>query len=249
MPKSQIANYKTKVETICIGDISFQICTLADRDQSPAPESLPSSQINLPTEAISSAIWSYFGTIWPSGLVLADAMSQYPIGGKKILEIGSGIALASLVLHQRGGNITVSDYNPMVESFLLENVAINQLPPLKFQQSDWTQANSQLGKFDLIIGSDILYERGHPQIIADFIDRHISDSGQIIIVDPGRDHHRKFYQVMMAQGYCYSEEKIRDRYPDSSASRGRIMTYSRSFQTEPCEGGVPESPANRPNLP
>jgi hypothetical protein len=47
--------------------------------------------------------------------------------GKRILEVGAGLALASLVVHRRGGDITASDYHPLIPDFLKENLRLN--PP------------------------------------------------------------------------------------------------------------------------
>ena len=43
-----------------------------------------------------------------------------------------------------------------------------------------------LGSFDLIIGSDILYERGHAALLAAMILRHAQPSAEVLITDPGR---------------------------------------------------------------
>ncbi|OLP18634.1 hypothetical protein BST81_10135 [Leptolyngbya sp. 'hensonii'] len=214
-------NYQVKFETIQVGNAIFEIRTLANQYQYPEADRAPEK------DGISAALWPYFGVIWPSGRMLADTMSWFPIAGKKILEIGSGIALASMVVHQRGGDIIVSDYNPMVEVFLLENIALNHLPPLPFQLSDWAKANPLLGKFDLIIGSDILYERDHPQLLAAFIECHANAQMEVIIVDPGRKHHRKFSREMGDRGYLCAEETLQNTNPDGTTYRGRLLTYQR----------------------
>lgn len=61
---------------------------------------------------ISSATWPLFGIVWASGTVLAHLMAEQEIDGLRILEVGCGIALASLVLNQRHANITATDYHP-----------------------------------------------------------------------------------------------------------------------------------------
>ena len=111
---------------------------------------------------------------------------------KRILEIGCGIGLPSLVVKRLGGDITASDYHPLAQSFLLENTALNSLAPIRFRTGNWSTPNQNLGKFDLIIGSDILYEHQHVELISSFIDHHASSRVNIVIVDPGRGSHRAF---------------------------------------------------------
>ncbi len=54
-------------------------------------------------------------------------MCEFPIAGKRILEVGCGIGLCSLVLQQRGADITASDYHPVAEKFLRHNTDLNGL--------------------------------------------------------------------------------------------------------------------------
>ena len=53
---------------------------------------------------ISSAQWSLFGVLWKSSEVLAHEMANFPIQGKRILEVGCGLALSSLLLNARRHN-------------------------------------------------------------------------------------------------------------------------------------------------
>ena len=67
---------------------------------------------------ISAANWSLFGVVWDSSQILARLMVDFEIDGKRILELGCGMALSSLLLNRRGGDITATDYHPEAEAFL-----------------------------------------------------------------------------------------------------------------------------------
>ena len=54
-----------------------------------------------------------------------------------MLEIGCGLALASLACHRLGMDITASDRHPLVEGFLHANLALNRLAPLRYRHGDW----------------------------------------------------------------------------------------------------------------
>lgn len=43
------------------------------------------------------------------------------------------------------------------------------MPPTNYQPGNWASLQSHLGLFDLIIGSDVLYERDEAGILAHFI--------------------------------------------------------------------------------
>ena len=62
-------------------------------------------------------------TLRTAGRVLAQAMSSFDVAGKRILELGCGLGLSSLVLHRRKADITASDHHPLVEEFLTYNAA------------------------------------------------------------------------------------------------------------------------------
>jgi methylase of polypeptide subunit release factors len=61
------------------------------------------------------------------------------------LELGCGLALASLVIHRRGGDVTASDCHPLTEAFLKENLRLNHLPPMKYRTGNWGRAVSDMG--------------------------------------------------------------------------------------------------------
>ena len=59
-------------------------------------------------------------------------MFDYEIEGVRVMEVGCGIGLASLVLNYRNADITSTDYHLEVESFLQENTKLNNGPEIPF---------------------------------------------------------------------------------------------------------------------
>lgn len=176
---------------------------------------------------ISSAQWSLFGVVWPSSEVLAHFMFDFDIKGKRILEIGCGIGLTSLLLNQRKADITATDYHPEAEAFLLKNTKLNDDVSIPFIRTDWADEFSKLGEFDLIIGSDILYEQEHSALLSEFINQHAKSQCEIIIVDPGRGRHANFSKKMLNLGYSHSQFKPEDADYLDKEFKGRIIRYSR----------------------
>jgi len=177
---------------------------------------------------ISSAQWSLFGVVWPSGKVLAHLMQSYAIEGKRILDVGCGLGLASLVLSQRSADVTATDYHPEVESFLQVNIAMNGGKEIPFFRTDWADEQTELGRFDLIIGSDLLYEKEHIALLANFIKQRANDRCEVVIVDPGRGKLNRFTREMEQDGFTYSAESPQNtsEYLDDPF-KGKIIYYSR----------------------
>ena len=184
---------------------------------------------------ISSAAWPLFGLLWPSGAQLAAHMvARPPAAGFTVLEIGCGLALASLACHRLGMDITASDRHPLTEAFLRTNLALNGLAPLRYRHGDWAMAPAAVpgqrvsGRYDLIIGSDLLYERDAGATLAAFIDQHSGPAGEVRIVDPDRGNRPAFNRQMSDQGFAVCEERL-DRAATSLAVayKGRVLTYRR----------------------
>lgn len=156
---------------------------------------------------IPRASWPLFGVIWESSEVLAHLMDSYDIAGKRILEVGCGIGLASLVLNSRRADVTATDYHPEAGNFLAENVRLNGGPAIPFVRTGWGDQRPDLGTFDLIVGSDLLYESDNVELLAAFIDQHAAHPCEVLIVDPGRNCQTQFSRRMEQLGYTGSQSK------------------------------------------
>ncbi len=216
-----MSSLRVRYQTIEFSDIDIHVRTLRDNQEF----------LDVDGEAerlgISSAIWSLFGIIWPSSEVLAHLMVDYQIGSKRILEVGCGIALASLVLNHREADITATDYHPEAGNFLDVNVRLNNGKEIPFVRTGWEDEESSLGKFDLVIGSDILYERFYIKPLADFINQHAKPHCDVILVDPGRHHHAHFSKKMVSLGYTHSQRKPDHTDYLTKPFKGQILHYQR----------------------
>lgn len=175
---------------------------------------------------IYSATWPLFGVVWNSSQILARLMVHHKIEDKRILEVGCGLGLASLVLNHRNADITATDHHPEAEDFLKANIELNKGEKFPFVRADWEDvANDQLGRFDLIIGSDLLYEQNHADLLSQFIERHSKPECEVVIVDPGRGYAAKFNKKMSALGYSQTQTTVEDPSSLNRPFKGRIMRY------------------------
>ncbi|MDC7706705.1 class I SAM-dependent methyltransferase [Vogesella indigofera] len=213
--------YQVKFESVLIGDTRYPIRSLLDGNQYHDPDGAAAAA------GIPEAAWPLFGLVWPSARIMADAMLSKNIRGKRILEVGCGLGLASLVLQQRGGDITASDCHPLTDSFLQHNAQRCGLPAVPYLNGNWGTANPALGKFDLIIGSDLLYDRELPSQLAGFLDRHCADNAEVIVLDPGRGNKNAFTRAMQARGYRFSERAAARQQNSGEAYKGHFLTYTR----------------------
>jgi len=216
--------YRIKLERIEVeGGNSLQIRSLLDRMQFSDDEGVAQEL------GISSAQWPLFGLVWPAAQKLADLMQTWVLPSGPILEIGCGLALASLVIHRRLGDITASDCHPLTQIFLNHNLALNNLPCMKYRQGHWFRDNPGLGKFSLIIGSDVLYDRMYPPQLAQFIQLHANTSARVLIVDPNRGNSSSFSKCMKNYGFSLHQRMLSGPLFDESPFRGRLMDFQREM--------------------
>lgn len=208
-------------QTLEFGETDIHLKTLRDRQQFEDVDGIAEKL------GISSATWSFFGVIWESGELLAHLMVDYEIEGKRILEVGCGVALASLVLNQRLADITATDYHPSVERFLRENTKLNQGKPIPYFRTGWGDSDNGMGMFDLIIGSDLLYERDHIELLSGFINQHAKRHCEILLIDPGRGLHAKFSKKMISLGFAHSQQKPGNIDRLTGPFRGQTLRYLR----------------------
>ena len=229
--------YLVKHQSIAIeGADNLTIRSLLDRQQFCDP--LGEAE----RRGISSASWPLFGLLWPSGAHLAARMAHHPVTpGERILEIGCGLALAALVGHRRGADVTASDCHPLAGAFLLENLRLNHLPPLPYRHGQWGHsgatdtriADPLQGRYDLVVGSDLLYERDEEGALARFIALHTTAAAQVWVIDPDRGNRAAFTRRMAEHGFAAHEERLHaPALPPAPRYKGRVLVYVRTLEAQ-----------------
>lgn len=217
-----MSSIRLRYQTIVFGELDVHVRTLKDNQQF-------SDNFGVAERlGISSATWPLFGIVWDSGHLLAHLMLEHEIKGKRILEVGCGIALSSLLLNQRNADITATDYHPEAGNFLIENTRLNHDKDIPFIRTDWADENTGLGLFDMIIGSDLLYEAEHVDLLSNFINQHAKAICEVILIDPGRGHHAKFSKKMVLHGFEHSQFKPEETDFLNKPFKGQVLKYCRS---------------------
>ncbi|MFA7633741.1 MAG: hypothetical protein WCX90_08840 [Thiohalomonadaceae bacterium] len=213
--------YATRKLDVHIGAFKGRLRALGDHMQYADPDG------HAERAGICSASWSLFGQLWPASKVLAKAVKDIRIKGRRILEVGCGLALPSLVLQYRGADITASDHHPLTESFLDHNARLNGLPLLPYLNLPWGTGGDGVQGFDLIVGSDVLYEPGHAQMLVGLIERIAKPASKVLISCPGRGYRNKFSRSMQALGYKLTETRVAFSNDEQPPFKGRLLCYLR----------------------
>jgi predicted nicotinamide N-methyase len=175
---------------------------------------------------ISSANWPLFGVVWPAGEILARLMASYDVDSRRILEMGCGIGLASLVLNERMADISATDIHPSAGDFLQHNSQLNSGRHIPFFRTAWEDRQlGNVGIFDLLIGSDLLYEQIHPKALSMFIKMYAKPRSEVIIVEAGRGFGKSFRYRMEGLGFAATEIKDSFQLLDMEEFKGKIFRF------------------------
>src|SRR5947199_2571864 len=108
----------------------------------------------------------YWAELWPAGLALAAALPAH-LAGVRVIELGCGLGIPSLVAAARGARVTAVDWAADALALLKENAARNDLA-LEAVHADWRTFG---GSFDLALAADVLYEARNVEPLAGLLSR------------------------------------------------------------------------------
>ncbi|HST16058.1 MAG TPA: methyltransferase domain-containing protein [Gaiellaceae bacterium] len=97
----------------------------------------------------------YWAELWPAATALAAALPE-TLAGVRVVELGCGLGVPSLVAAGRGAEVTALDWAEDAVSLLRQNAARNGLG-LTVTVHDWREPLA--ARFDLALAADVLYER------------------------------------------------------------------------------------------
>jgi predicted nicotinamide N-methyase len=128
----------------------------------------------------------YWAELWPSSRVLAERLLGMDGGHRTLLELGCGAGLVATCASLAGFDVTASDYYDDALRFARVNAWRNGAPAPRGLLLDWRNPIAPSARFDLVVASDVLYERPYGALVARVIDLMLAPAGTALIVDPGR---------------------------------------------------------------
>ena len=96
----------------------------------------------------------YWAELWPAATALAAALPE--VEGLRVVELGCGLGLPSLVAAARGADVTATDWADDAVALLERNATRNGLV-VRAERRDWREPWDE--RFDLALAADVLYER------------------------------------------------------------------------------------------
>jgi predicted nicotinamide N-methyase len=131
----------------------------------------------------------YWATPWPSGAVLAGALAEDPPApGTRVLELGCGLGLPSIVAARAGATVLATDGHPDAVAFAAHSMALNEVEA-EVAVADWAHDGDALaarGPWDLVLAADVLYLKANVEAALALLPRLVAPAGEVLLADPRR---------------------------------------------------------------
>ena len=139
----------------------------------------------------------YWAELWPSGLALARAVAARDVRGLRVLELGCGLALPSLVAARGGADVLAADWSPDAVALARVNAERNGTG-IEVVRCSWAEPAPLVARapFDLVLAADVLYERRDAQPLLALLPQL---APEVLLADPGRPHTGEFLERAAAE--------------------------------------------------
>jgi len=169
------------------------------------------------TDSSDSLNFPYWVKIWDASVILGEFLvATKDIQPQKTLELGAGLGVTGIIAADNGYDVTITDYQQDILNFSRISAQINKLYSLRCQLLDWHKPED-LGKFDLIIGSELIYHKRLFEPLINVMKKYLAPEGIIYLAqDSGRKSLKEFLEL------CSSDFNIGIKKRKISSNDGSI---------------------------
>lgn len=150
----------------------------------------------------------YWADVWPSARVLAARVLREAGAGRRLLELGCGSGVVAAAAARAGFAVTATDYYAEALDFTRVNVWRATGAECETRLVDWRALPADLGHFDLVVASDVLYERPYAALVARTLVHALARGGLALVADPGRLAAAEFVEQARALGLDVGEPEL-----------------------------------------
>lgn len=147
----------------------------------------PSESRDLPDEG--EIKWAplvpYWSVLWRSGVALAREVEGMALSGRRIVEVGCGLAVPGIAAARAGGVVLATDCSDEALDLVGRNAGKNGVQ-VEVANVDWGAPRKLMerGPFDLVLAADVLYEDAAHEPLLALLPQLAPEAW---LADPGRD--------------------------------------------------------------
>jgi ETFB lysine methyltransferase len=190
--------FRTSIEDATVDEHTYSILKPANADDLIREEDFVKDE-RLP----------YWADVWPSSIVLAEKLLELDGAGRTALELGCGVGLSTLAATSAGFEVLSTDYYEDALDVTRANVFRNLGTTARTRLVDWRHFPEDLGSFDFVFASDVLYEQEYAELLPVILDRLLAAGGIALIADPGRVAAPTFVEACASHGLAVRSKETR----------------------------------------
>jgi len=158
----------------------------------------------------------YWAVLWRSGVALAAELAEANVRGKRIVELGCGLAVPSIAAARGGAGALATDADPDPFPLVRRNAEANGVA-VETLRVEWAEPDAllELAPFDLAVAADVLYEREAAALLLGLLPRLAPTA---LVADPGRPAADAFL------------ERARERWSVTTTRRGIVSIHRLEFR-------------------
>lgn len=141
----------------------------------------------------------YWNIVWPTGLAVAryvaGQVALEQIRGRRVLVVGCGVGLESVVLAKLGARVSALDHVADALSLVDLNCALNDVAAIHTLCCCLHDSSSlrTLGCYDWIVGGDVHYELENAARVRALLQTVLAPHGRAVFADPFREGVDEFF--------------------------------------------------------
>jgi predicted nicotinamide N-methyase len=153
----------------------------------------------------------YWSVLWRSGVALARELDWEHLSGRRVVELGCGLALPSIAAARAGATALATDESPEALELAARNADANGVE-IETAIVEWRRPEELLARapFDLVVAGDVLYNRAAMGPLLSLLPRLAPIAW---VADPGRPAADVFL------------EEARDRWGVDTRTRGVVRIH------------------------
>jgi len=209
----------TSIKTVKVGKFTFKIAYPS------APDALL-DQITVRAAYEQDEYMPYWASLWPVSVLLAEeivARAWPPL--TSTIEIGCGLGLAGLAAAKKNLEVLFTDYDANALKFAKINCELNGIQDAKFRLMDIREPMFKV--FDLMIVSDLIYERRNVVPLVRLIDKMLTKVGTALVSDQGRPYQENFLNLLQESGFKWTSVCKKIQNHEKKEVTGSVFSITR----------------------
>jgi len=208
-----------KIELVDLGRLQVRIASPA------APDALL-DQSEVHTAYERDEYMPYWASLWPVSVFLAEEICSR--GWKPHLtaiEIGCGLGLGGIAAAKMDLDVLFTDYDANAVKFAKKNCELNGITNARFALFDMRRPMRTT--FDIIVVSDLIYERRNVDPLVESIDQMLGIEGIALVSDQGRPYQENFLKRLQEKGFVWTSVQKQILNSESQKVTGSVFTIKR----------------------